>query len=132
MAKTTVVFTLDGIAYNVSVQELKRSFSVLDSDKSGRSLNGSMVRDVIGTFYNYKMTLGTSDLSRSSYNALYEAISAPVDSHLAVFPYGDSVLSQRMYITSGEDGLFCDDDGNTWSGLSLNFIAMEPQRVPGE
>ena len=36
------VFTMDGIAYNVSVTSLERNFSVMDTDKSGRTMDGAM------------------------------------------------------------------------------------------
>lgn len=44
-------FLLDGVAYNVSVTKLSRKFFIMDAEGSGRTQNGEMYRDVVGTFY---------------------------------------------------------------------------------
>ena len=82
------VFTIDGSSYDVEIVSLKRKFSVLDGDKAGRAADGSMMRNIIGTYYNYSMQINTERLSRSEYDSLYEILSAPADSHTVVLPYG--------------------------------------------
>lgn len=128
----TDIFTMDGKAYaGANVLELRRNFAVLDSDLSGRVKSGRMVRDIIGTYYNYTITINTGKMTPSVRTAFYEAISAPVESHVMVFPYNDTTLSQEMYITSGEDSLRILQDGTCdWGDLSLTYTAMEPKRVP--
>ena len=54
-------YLLDGVAYNVSVTKLSRKFSIMDAEGSGRTQNGEMYRDVVGTFYNYSMTVEPRD-----------------------------------------------------------------------
>ena len=54
-------FLLDGVAYNVNVTKLSREFSIMDAEGSGRTQNGEMYRDVVGTFYNYSMTVEPRD-----------------------------------------------------------------------
>lgn len=124
------VFTIDGNAYDVEIVSLKRKFSVLDGDKAGRASDGSMMRNIIGTYYNYSMQLNTDRLSRSQYDSLYEILSAPQDSHTVVLPYGRGTITQQMYVTGGEDELRIDDKGNIWDGLSIEFVAMTPKRKP--
>lgn len=125
------VFLMDGIAYNVSVTALSRKFSVLDTEKSGRTQDGGMYRDVIGTFYNYTMTIQERGGDHASLEAFWEAVSSPQASHECVFPYGQSTLTQKMYVTSGEQGLFLmQNNRNHWGEITLNFIAMEPKVVP--
>ena len=123
-----VVFTMDGIAYNVSVIALTRKFAVTDSEKSGRLQGGEMYRDIIGTFYNYTMTVAQRGSDRASLDAFWAAISDPKkDSHVCVFPYGQNTLTQRMYVTSGEQDLKrMDETGNHWGSLKVNFLAMAP------
>lgn len=119
--------------FNVRIPEegIKRSFSVADSDKAGRVLTGRMMRDIIGTFYNYTITIDTNNLSKNEYDEFYEIISAPVDYHKIIVPYAQTRLEFDAYITEGEDTLkVSNSTGNTWTGLSLNFIAMEPLRIP--
>lgn len=125
------VFLMDGIAYNVDVLELTRKFSVMDTDKSGRTQDGQMYRDVVGTFYNYTMTVAPRDGDLTALDAFWEAISSPAQSHVCVFPYGQKTLTQRMYVTSGEQALQrIYTDKNHWGQLQVNFIAMGPEVIP--
>lgn len=124
------VFTIDGNTYDVEIVSLKRKFNILDGDKAGRASDGSMMRNIIGTYYNYSMQLNTDRLSRSQYDELYEILSAPQDSHTVVLPYGRGTITQQMYVTGGEDDLRIDDEGNIWDNLSIEFVAMTPKRKP--
>ena len=78
---TQNVFSIDGRYFNVKIPEkgIKRSFSVTDSDKAGRVLTGAMVRDIIGTFYNYTLDIDTSKLSPVEYEEVYDSLAAPDD-----------------------------------------------------
>lgn len=127
------LFSIDDKYFNVRIPEegIKRSFSVADSDKAGRVLTGRMMRDIIGTFYNYTIDIDTNKLSKSEYDEFYEIISAPVDYHKIKVPYAQSFLEFDAYITEGQDTLkISNSNGNIWTGLSLNFVAMEPKRLP--
>lgn len=122
------VFTMDGISYNVNVKALTRKFSVMDTDKSGRTMDGAMYRDVIGTFYNYSMTVRERGGDAAALDAFWDAISSPAESHTCVFPYGQKTLTQKMYVTSGDQALKLMRPGkNEWGEISVNFIAMEPE-----
>ncbi len=126
------LFTIDGVSYNVRVPAggLKRSFDVLDGPNAGRMLAGNMTRDVIGTFYNYQMDIDSNGSSLAEYDRLYEVLSAPVDSHTVSFPYGQSTLTFEAYITKGSDALKRKHQtGQYWGGLSIQFVAMAPQRT---
>lgn len=124
-------FLLDGVAYNVCVTKLTRKFSVLDFDKTGRTQNGEMYRDIIGTFYNYSMTVEQRGDDAAAMDEFWEAISQPKVSHVCAFPYGQTTMTQRMYITSGEqDVTGITVDKTNWGEMSLSFIAMSPKVVP--
>ena len=126
------VFKMDGVAYNVSVTALTRKFSVMDTDKSGRTQDGAMYRDIIGTFYNYTMTIRERGGDAAALDAFWEAISIPTKSHVCEFPYGQETLTQQMYVTSGEQSLkLMRPDKNEWGEISVNFIAMKPEVVAG-
>lgn len=126
-------FSVDGVEYpGVNVLSLTRAFSVLDGPNAGRVMDGSAKRDIIGTYYNYRLEL-TSDYSDlGEYDSLYEVLSAPEDSHQLTVPYGQGSLSFQAYVANGEDELLhCRDQFNKWNNLTINFIAMKPQRRPG-
>lgn len=123
---------MDGITYpTLHVTKLTRTFSVLDGENAGRVMSGEMQRDVIGTYYNYQVEIDPDAASREDYDAFYEAISAPVDSHTMIVPYAQTTLVFEAYITQGQDELtLMEDDANRWEQLTFNFIAMAPQRTP--
>lgn len=124
-------FLMDGIAYNVRVSKMTRKFSIQDTDETGRTQDGEMYRDIVGTFYNYAMTVEQKDGDADSFDSFWEAISQPVESHVCVFPYNQSVLTQRMYITSGEQELVSRTPSRTkWGEISISYIAMSPKVVP--
>lgn len=129
-----VPITMDGKQYkNIHVVSLQRSFSVLDGENTGRVMTGEMDRDIIGTFYNYACEVDASQADREEYDAFWEAISAPVASHLISLPYAQGFIEYDAYVSNGSDSVLAVyDDEIEWGGLSFNFIAMAPQRRPSE
>ena len=133
MARKQNLVSIDGIYYDIviPVDGIKRSFSIADTENSGRLLNGKMVRDLVGTYYNYTILFETKYMSKEEYDNLYTKLSAPVDYHAIKVPYGQETLTFQAYVTSGNDTLKMVTNGvNKWTGLSINFIAMEPARTP--
>lgn len=128
--KTPIV--VDGVTYpKIYVLSLKRSFSVLDGENVGRVMTGKMVRDIIGTYYNYTLKIDSNESDPAEYDRLYEVLSSPVDSHTITVPYAQGTMTFDAYVSNGEDDLIkCYETINGWTGLSVNFIAMEPKRRP--
>ena len=123
------VFKCDGIDYNVSVVGLDRNFEVADTDATGRTADWKMHRDVVGTFYNYTLKIVVKNGDYDSYNRFYSSISAPNVSHDLIVPWNSETLRFDAYVTKGKDKLVLIKNGiQRWDGLSINFIAMEPQR----
>lgn len=124
--------TLDGVTYpHIHITSLNRSFQVLDGENAGRVMTGAMERDVVGTYYNYAVKLDADDAFPEEYDEFYEAISAPVDSHLLEVPYAQGTIAFDAYVTNGEDTLAVMlPRQNRWGELSFSFIAMAPRRTP--
>lgn len=126
------IFLMDGKEYHVEVGELERSFSVTDTEQSGRTQDYAMHRDIIGTFYNYTMKVYPLTEYLDSYDEFYDAISNPnFESHEMTFPYNQETLTFQAYVNQGKDKLMSRKGRNIWAlkdGLSLTFTAMEPQR----
>lgn len=124
------LFMIDGVGYQVNVLRLTRKFTVLDTEKTGRTMDGQMYREPIGTFYNYSMVVSAKG-DGQDLEKFWEAISSPQKSHDCRFPYGQTTLAQKMYITGGEQDLVrAGKNGNFWGEISVNFIAMGPKVVP--
>lgn len=128
------VFKIDNVSYpTIHVIKLQRKFSIVDGALAGRNVQGDMIRDVIGTYYNYTLELWCNNMSQTEYSTFYEIISNPVDSHSITVPYGQETLTFDAYITSGDDELKrMTADSNFWQGISINFIAMKPAKRPNE
>ena len=128
----TSILSLDGKEYpNLHVVSLKRSFAVLDGDNAGRVMTGAMTRDIIGTCYNYSMEIDPVSSDLAEYDEFYEAISAPVDSHVLTVPYAQTTLTFDAYVANGEDELVSKyGSRNEWQNLAINFVAMKPKRTP--
>lgn len=128
------VFSVDGVEYpGVFVKSpIHRSFNVLDGENAGRTMDGRMQRDIIGTYYTYRLEFDASLSDPEEYDALFEALSAPMDSHIISVPYGQGSLTFEAYVANGEDDLsrIYRNESKKWDNLTVNFVAMEPQRRP--
>ena len=124
------IFSIDGVELRVNVMKLERGFSVTDTENSNRLQNYKMHREVAGTFYNYTMEIAPYPAHREDYDTFYEIITAPVESHRMVFPYAQKTLEFDAYVTQGKDTVKQVNGQNLWDGLSVYFVAMEPQRRP--
>ncbi|MBO5179269.1 MAG: hypothetical protein J6B87_02860 [Clostridia bacterium] len=129
------MFKVDGIEFTKAVVDKpKRSFQIMDGENAGRLIRiAKMERDVLGTFYNYNLNIDSRFMTPTEYDELYELLSAPVPSHTIEIPYGQTILVYKAYVTNGTDELIGIRNGvNMWANLSINFIAMEPQRRPAQ
>lgn len=125
------VFRIDGNGYHVRVLSLQRNFSIEEKGKTGRTQDGQMFRDVFGTYYHYTMKIAPKNGDRAALDAFWEAISQPDISHICEFPYGQRTLTQRMYVTAGQQELKrMGDEGNTWGELTIHFLAVKPEVKP--
>ena len=128
-----MALVIDGRSFQVEIPQngMKRAGNILDGPNAGRTKSGYMHRDIIGTYYNYTVQVNTNASDFEQYDALYEILTAPVDCHTIVVPYGQTTLTFEAYITNVDDNLIVTQNGkNLWGGLSFTFTAMEPQRRP--
>ena len=127
------VVTIDGASFDVGVEYIKRQARIEDGPNAGNSKRGDWIRDVYGTYYDYILAFDTSaGLSRADYDTLYSILTAPVEFHTLVVPYGQSTLSFAAGITGAEDNVILMDDGTVWGNLSITFRAKSPQRAASE
>lgn len=122
---------VDGVDYNVLVTSIQRSFELYTGSAEGTVLNGRKKRDVKGTYYNYSMVISPISGSEADYDALYEVLSAPVESHTIKIPYAQEIKSFEVGIASGEDDVIASRSGkNLFRELNVTLEAMEPSRRP--
>ena len=127
------VVTIDGASFDVGVEYIKRQARIEDGPNAGNSKRRDWIRDVYDTYYDYLLAFDTSaGLSRADYDTLYSILTAPVEFHTLVVPYGQSTLSFTAGITGAEDNVILMDDGTVWGNLSITFRAKSPQRLSSE
>ena len=123
-------FILDGETYNVQVMSLRRSFEIKESIAAKLTQNGDIYRDLIGTYYNYTITVREKEGDREALDAFWDAVSSPDPSHECIFPYNQTVLAQKMYVKTGNQEISClHKDGATWKDITVQFIAKEPKVI---
>lgn len=123
---------VDGVEYRVRVvyESLSRSFSIVEGPNGGTAITARTIRDIIGTKYAYGMNIEPDPRYPEDYDAFYEVISAPVESHMVEMPYGSSSMRFEAMIVSGEDtyaGILV--NRNAWKGLRVQFKPILPQRT---
>lgn len=124
---------MDGTTYRVRIvyDTLIRSFELLEGVNAGEMLSGRHERDLLGTGYTYQMQVEPDPRYPTDYDAFFEAISAPVDSHTIIMPYGQSSITYEAMVESGQDTYQGTVAGQTkWRGLTVQYRYIEPQRVP--
>ncbi len=122
---------VDGVHYSVNVDyaTLVRQFEIIEGDNGGRMISGRKTRDLIGTGYSYTMTLQPDQRYIDDYDALYQVLSAPVESHMITVPYGQGSISFEAMIESGSDTYMGSVGGKQiWKGLNISFKCIEPYR----
>ena len=97
--------TMDNVKYRVRVsyKSLRRAFQLLSGENAGTMKTGRENRDLLGTAYSYALNVEPDPAFPADHDAFYEAISAPVESHSITMPYGQSTISFRACVDSGED-----------------------------
>ena len=123
--------TVDGQNYNVRLnyETLERSFSLVEGNNSGTALTGKTIRDILGTAYSYTLGIEPNPANAEEYDRLYDVLSAPQETHVVSLPYGQTTIEFACMITGGKDTYLGKLGGKErWSRLTINFIAIQPQR----
>ena len=125
---------VDGREYRVNIIFPSRflGFEIKEGDNTGQSLSFRKIRDIGGTCYTYRMQIAANRAYQDDFFALFDTLSAPVDSHRVKMPCGQKTLEFDAAIYSG--GIT--DYGKhgevrRWNDMEIVFEPMEPQRKPG-
>jgi len=124
--------TVDDVSYRVHVifPTLVNSFEIMEGPNSGTAQTGREIRDIIGTRYDYEMDVEPDARYPQDFDALFEVLSAPVESHRVNLPYGQSELSFDAAVSEGSRTWHGFTAGyERWKGLKIKFRALKPQRA---
>lgn len=116
---------IDDKEYKVSIVELQRKGDILDNT-ANRTEDGVLHREVIGTFYNYTLTIGVIN-DPALYEELWWVLTAPVASHWIELPH-DHVRFEGYFGSCKDNIILITEDGYKARGLSFNLVATRPAR----
>lgn len=117
---------IDDVTYQVPIVELQRKGDILDLT-ANRTEDGVLHRDVIGTFYNYTLTIGTIN-DPDLYETLWDVLTAPVASHWIELPH-DHIRFEGYFGSCKDNIQLITEDGYKAKGLSFNLVATRPART---
>ena len=125
---------INGVSFDatVAISDMEENFNVLDGENAGRSLAGTMIRDIIGTYVGHKITFFNGK-DNANFDALWDYLVAhSVDDGVTLEAADNqSSISYGAYYTSGTRKLRTAADGiNYWDEIEVNFIPLDPQVTP--
>ena len=122
------MLVIDGQSYDVPVLSVKRTADFLDKYAS-RTEDGVMQREIIGTFFNYKLELGRAR-SPAEYQRLWNKLTDPTEFHEVTVPDEKGWYTFTAYFSNVSDQLKVIENGTPiWRGLTVNFTARSPART---
>lgn len=123
---------MDARTYDVHVvpDSVKRLAQLLEGVNAGDMLSGLRKRDLKGTNISYTLQIEPKWTNPAEYDALFDRLADPVDTHAITLPYGQTTLTFDAMVQTVEDGLIGEALGvNRWHGLSVKFIPIFPQKA---
>lgn len=122
---------IDGIFFDIPMVSIKRDANFLDKFAE-RNEEGDMLRELIGVYYNYTLTVGTSsDFGETDYETFWNKMTEPVEFHDISVPTENGYYTFKGYISSVSDEYkrILDNEAE-FSGFTCKFIAKRPSRRP--
>ena len=117
---------IDGVTYQVPIVSMQRKGDILDLT-ANRTEDGVLHREVIGTYYNYTLTIGVVN-NQELYDQLWWVLTAPVASHQVQLP-GQPAAFEGYFGSCKDDIQLITDDGQKAKGLSFNLVATRAART---
>jgi hypothetical protein len=123
---------LDTVTYNLPLKTVNRKAEILFKDGAGRTADGVLHAEAIGTFMNYDCEVGMSKNNSVDYAAFWLAITEPTAEHEITLPDESGTLTFDCYFANIKDTVMKWNEGGTnyFKNLSFSVIATSPARVP--
>lgn len=122
---------IDGIYFDIPMVSLKRTADFLDK-YAERTEDGELHRELIGVYYNYTLTVGSSTaFGDTDYYNFYEKMTEPVEFHQISIPVKDEYYTFTGYISSVSDEYKkILNNESEFTGFTCKFTAKSPARTP--
>lgn len=126
---------MDGKIYRVRVvyNSLEESAALEEGINEGSMLSGRHERDLVGTFYGHSMDVERDPSHPQDYDALFDAMAAPVSSHTVVMPHGQGSVTYEAEVSAVRRKSAGVIGGvRRWMGMTVSFKSIRPVLVPEE
>lgn len=122
---------VDGIHFDIPMVSLKRNADFLYK-YAERTEDGALCAELIGVYYNYTLTVGTStQFGDTDYNAFWDKMTEPVEFHQISLPTKSGYYTFIGYISSVSDEYEkILDNKEEFTGFTCKFTAQSPSRTP--
>ena len=121
--------TIDGVIYDVDF-EITRTAEVTASEISGLLLNGTIFKDIIGTYMQYDIRLKRPMYNQAKYAALYEKLTEPVSAHTFVLPYNETTITVVAYVEPVTDEMLkLENNTIYWKNTRFTLTSIYPTKV---
>ena len=123
-----------GKVYDCLVISIEQDFTIIYSENTGRSLDGAMFLDPIGTFIGHVVTFAARGDNVKEFDDLFNFLKIPRNSGVMVNVVNDqSTMQYEAYVSNGKRKVSI-IDGNSgkvrWESLQVHFIPVSPQVKP--
>lgn len=123
--------SVDGTYFDIPMVSLKRTADFLDK-YAERSEDGDLQRELIGVYYNYTLTVGSSTaFGETDYDDFWDKMTEPVEFHEISIPTrsGNYVFTAYISSVSDEYEKILNNKAE-FKGFTCKFTAKKPARTP--
>lgn len=122
------MITIDGNRFEIGIIKITRNAS-MKSENIGTTMDLRKHYDVKGTYYDYEVEFYTKNMNVADYDALYELLTTPQESHTVTLPYAQSTITFDAHVKVAKDSIKSRTRTKTkWGGFKVTFEALTPQK----
>lgn len=119
------IIRIDNENFGVGLLKIDRNCDVLDKIAK-RTMNGDLYREILGVYFNYKLTFGRF-WDMDQYDRLYKKLTSRQEFHIISIPDNKGYMTFKGYISKVKDHIeYVNGNRRMITGLSCNFVSKKP------
>ncbi len=121
------MINIDGENYDIPIKAIDMAADMLDK-YAERTSDGVLHRELIGVYYNFKITFASGMNNPVEYARLWRKLTEPVEFHTVTLWDEAGPYTQEGYFASTNHKIVkIKDNQPYWKELSTEFIAKQPR-----
>lgn len=123
------ILSIDGVVYDVDCA-ITRTLEMTASEISGLLLNGTIFKDIIGTYLQYDVRFKYPLYNQAKYAAIIEKLSEPVAAHTFILPYNETTVTIVANVETVSDELLeLENKRKYWRDTRFTITSIYPTKV---